>query len=138
MVFTNWGPYFWGVLHIATLTAPQQLTDAHRDGFRQLINSYLQVLPCPVCQKHFEETLSKFPIEERMESSTELFLWTVDVHNEVNRNLKKPTVSYAEAVAYWGPKCKYLPTETETKFPYEIAASIAIAILVVAVIKFKI
>jgi len=137
MAFTNWGPYFWGVLHIACLTAPQTLTDAHKEGFRQLVNSYSKVLPCPVCQKHFDETLHKFPIEERMESGAELFMWSVDIHNEVNRQLKKPTVSYSEAIVYWGPKCKYLPSEP-AKFPYEIVATVAIIVLVIAVIKFKI
>jgi hypothetical protein len=72
-----------------------------------------------------------------MESGAELFLWSVDIHNEVNRQLKKPTMSYSEAIVYWGPKCKYLPSEP-TRFPYEIAATIAILVLVIAVVKFKI
>jgi hypothetical protein len=72
-----------------------------------------------------------------MESGEALFMWSVDIHNEVNRQLKKPIVTYTEALAYWGPKCNYSPSE-EAKFPYEIAATIAIIVLVVAVVKFKI
>lgn len=137
MVFTNWGPYFWGVLHIATYTAPSVLTDAHREGFRQLVSSYQSILPCPVCQQHFSEVLAKYPLDERMTSSTELFLWSVDVHNEVNLKLGKPAMSYAEAVAFWGPKCKYLPTETKDRFPIEIAVVIGLIVTAAIIMKFK-
>jgi len=34
-----------------------------------------------------------------LNSREELFRWTVDVHNEVNRDNHKPELSYAEALA---------------------------------------
>lgn len=137
MVFTNWGPYFWGVLHIATYTAPPVLTEAHREGFRQLVGSYLSILPCPVCQQHFSEVLAKHPLEEHMATSKDLFFWSVDVHNAVNIKLGKPVLSYEEAAAFWGPKCKYLPSETQERFPYEIALMIGLIIGAVVLMKFK-
>ena len=110
----NWGPYFWGTLHIACLTAPPVLSEEHKFAFEALVQSFTFVLPCPACQMHFREILNKFPIQNN--TRTELFIWSVHVHNEVNKSLGKPLVDPQEAFEYWTPRTNY-----EETFPVQDA-----------------
>jgi Erv1 / Alr family len=110
----NWGPYFWGTLHIACLTSPPVLTDQHKIAFEALVESFTFVLPCPVCRIHFREILNKFPIKNHLNTRTELFLWSVKVHNEVNKSLGKPLVDPQTAFEYWAERTNY-----EERFPVQ-------------------
>ncbi len=53
------------------------------------------MIPCKICKEHFKvrtKDLKKF-----LNSKDDLFRYFVDVHNDVNRSLKKPEMSYEEA-----------------------------------------
>jgi FAD-linked sulfhydryl oxidase len=126
----NWGPYFWGTLHIACLTAPPVLSEQHKIAFEALVQSFTFVLPCPVCQMHFREILNKFPIQNR--TRTELFIWSVQVHNEVNKSLGKPLVDPQEAFEYWAVRTNY-----EETFPVQDALIILALVLAISFLLLK-
>lgn len=125
----NWGPYFWGTLHLACLAAPNVLTQEHKAAFQALVESYTMILPCPACQIHFAEVLKKYPLQD---TSEDLFLWSVAIHNEVNANIGKPQVSPVDALYYWSERLNYSPPR-EDEFPIEI---VAVILLTVALISF--
>jgi hypothetical protein len=53
------------------------------------------VLPCKYCANHYAEKIKANPI--RLGSQTELFQWTVDIHNSVNKDNKKKIYTYEQA-----------------------------------------
>lgn len=103
----NWGPYFWGVLHISALTAPMSITPQYLDAFLSLIMVYTVILPCPACRSHFAQLLGELPKLTEIQTSLELFAWTVEAHNRVNRRIGKRVVSVEEAYRYWLDRTGY-------------------------------
>jgi len=128
----NWGPYFWGTLHLACLSAPSVLTQEHKAAFQALVESYTKVLPCPMCQVHFTEVLQKYPLQDSLNTSEDLFLWSVAVHNAVNANIGKPQVTPIDALHYWAERLNYNPP-SEDEFPIEI---VMVILLMIALISF--
>jgi hypothetical protein len=59
------------------------------------VEGYKEIIPCLSCREHFEQVLVDNPVPE----ADNLFEWSVDVHNIVNRRLGKPEVSYEAALA---------------------------------------
>ena len=86
---SKWGPHFWMTLHIACLGCQDAkvLVD--------FVEGYKEIIPCLSCREHFEQVLVDNPVPE----ADDLFKWSVDVHNIVNKRLGKPEFSYEEALA---------------------------------------
>lgn len=118
----KFGPYFWGVLHLACVGGidPQAL--------QALVAMFPAILPCPACGDHFAEVLNARPLPETTDSDV-LFKWSVDVHNIVNERLQKPLVSYDEAYDHWLRVAPEPPPVSEKrKFSPLIILLIALAI----------
>lgn len=128
----NWGPYFWGTLHIACLAAPPVLSDEHKAAFRNLIESFTLVLPCPMCQMHFREVLDMYPLDESLNTGADLFTWSVTVHNVVNAKIGKPQVSLKDAVQYWVARSSY-----EERFPVEDALLVLAVVVAISFLLIK-
>lgn len=64
---------------------------------RQQITEYYQnfghILPCPKCRNHYQKYVEQHPIDTH-----NLFQWTVDLHNDINRIEGKPTVKWEDAL----------------------------------------
>ena len=59
------------------------------------VEGYKEIIPCLSCREHFEQVLVENPVPE----ADDLFKWSIDVHNIVNKRLGKPEVSYEAALA---------------------------------------
>jgi hypothetical protein len=94
---TLWGKEGWHFIHYVALNYPEHPTDEDKRKYKLFFELLCVVLPCPFCAVHFEENMAKLPI--RLENSKELFEWTIDMHNEVNKDNGKPILSYEEALA---------------------------------------
>lgn len=90
----KFGPYFWGVLHLACLGGIDPA------ALRTLIDLFPAILPCGACGQHFAEVLKESPPPESDDPEV-LFKWSVDVHNIVNRRIEKPVYGYDEAIKIW-------------------------------------
>jgi hypothetical protein len=90
-----WGREAWHFIHLVALTYPDKPTPDDVKEYHQFFESLGTVLPCPYCAKHYKEKMKDNPI--RLGSQTELFQWTVDIHNSVNKDNKKKTLSYEQA-----------------------------------------
>jgi hypothetical protein len=96
-----WGPSAWDFIHTVALGYPSSPTLTDKNNYRDFYTNIGNILPCPVCQRHYNEFLSGrlLDIDEALESTESLFNWTVDAHNNVNENNRKPIWTYAKAVA---------------------------------------
>jgi hypothetical protein len=86
-----WGPLKWRELHVRALAYLPM------DNEKEWFDSFVQSIPCPKCQAHFELFLKDNP--PTFDSRTSFFSWTVKAHNYVNRALQKPELSLEEALA---------------------------------------
>lgn len=101
---TAWGPMKWKELHLRAL-AYINLTRKD-DGLvvtsaeTKWFNAFVESIPCPLCQHHFQSYLQQNPLPEEM-TRPQYFRWTVDAHNYVNRSLRKPELTIPEALALY-------------------------------------
>jgi hypothetical protein len=95
-----WGPPTWYVMHHIALIFPENkpISIPNRRVIKNFYRSILFLFPCPSCRTHYKQTLSKYPIEKENKTGKELFQWTVRAHNLANKGLKKPLVSYKNAL----------------------------------------
>jgi hypothetical protein len=91
-----WGGKFWFVMHTVAYfysDTPDPTEMAHAKGFYVSLQS---LLPCPGCAAHYSRLLQQYPIEHAIQSRMSLMRWVNTIHNEVNRRLGEPLVSFEE------------------------------------------
>ena len=87
---TEWGPRAWYWAHIFAIN----YSGADADGQLNRLMAFIRSLPCNNCSTHGLQYLRENPPD--MSSSASLQLWMWNFHNDVNRRLKKPYVSFDE------------------------------------------
>jgi len=93
---TIWGRQAWHFIHMVALSYPDSPTEENKESYLKFFESLQQTLPCNVCGVHFKENMGKNP--PRLGSRKELFEWTVDIHNKVNKKNQKRVLSYEDAI----------------------------------------
>lgn len=93
----EWFKHYWYVFHMAALMAPPQPTQEDHERMRNFYIVFGQSIPCETeCQPDYFRIINTvYPF--RYANDNDLFEWTVDVHNEVNRKLGKYPVTYYQA-----------------------------------------
>lgn len=91
----SWGPQGWHFLHAIAFTFPENPNEDQRVQYQNYFHSLAHVLPCELCRENFKKKLIHTP--PPMDNGTNMFKWTVDLHNEVNKANGKPELSYDQA-----------------------------------------
>ena len=91
------GPHFWATIHLSALHS------SDKEQYSRFIESLAPIIPCKQCSEHFQENIIKHPIHD------DLFKWSVEIHNIVNKQTHKPEILYNDAYVYW---CSYEPKRT--------------------------
>jgi hypothetical protein len=94
-----WGPIFWSTLHIASLGYSDTPNEREKKNAAAFYESLIDMLPCPVCRKHYEMNLEEMPIKEALNSRMELVKWVFEMHNRINVQLGKREYTFAEFIA---------------------------------------
>ena len=110
MSFTEakvWGPYVWYFMHQFTFRLSQTNSPFPLRTLK-LLNSFFvyikDLLPCPSCQIHYGQTLSKYPPLSYFTSGIGAAKWAVLAHNLANKGLKKKEIPYPKAVDMYTKK----------------------------------
>lgn len=92
----DWRPSMWKLLHsLAAVSDPRLGKD---DPFWVFYAAMPKLIPCSTCRNEWIAMSKRTPIERFMSRPAEDVLrMTVDMHNEVNRRLGKPEVSFEDA-----------------------------------------
>jgi hypothetical protein len=106
-----WGPHGWIFLHSVTMNYPKQPTDQDKHIYRQFFKSLQLVLPCQKCAHHYSENILEHPIEPALESRDSLVRWLIQIHNEVNLDLGKPTLTYEQVIEEYKHKLTNLDSD---------------------------
>jgi LPXTG-motif cell wall-anchored protein len=126
-----WGPIFWATMHIVSLGYPAKPSEEDKAGAAAFYNSLANVIPCPICKTHYRVFLKQTPVEGALNSRHELIHWVFDLHNNVNEQLGKPSITFQEYVAHMqslaaAPYTKLPSTSSSTNL-FAIAAIVGIA-----------
>ena len=96
-----WGPFFWHTIHIIALGYPSEPSYEHKKAAKEFYESLKILIPCPICRDHYAAHLEKNPLTPHLDRRSDLFRWTVMLHNEVNVMLGKPKHTEAEALNFY-------------------------------------
>lgn len=90
-----WGKEAWHFIHLVALTYPVKPTKEDIEEYSKFFQSLGSVLPCEICAYHYSQKIKENP--PKLESQMELFQWTVDIHNSVNKENGKKIFTYDQA-----------------------------------------
>lgn len=94
-----WGRVMWESLHYITLGYSENPTVEQKKEMYEFFMSLEKVLPCSTCRINFADHLKKYPLtNEVLASRYNLINWLIQIHNDVNIMLKKPTMTYDQVV----------------------------------------
>jgi Erv1 / Alr family len=92
---SNWGPSAWKFLHYVTLSYPDNPANTDKIKFYNFFINIKEILPCEKCRYNFNEHLKKYPLTDDVLSARFFVVnWLINIHNEVNISLGKPTMTY--------------------------------------------
>ena len=91
----TWGPAGWTFLHCAAASYPEKPSVEQKQAMHTFIQTFGSVLPCPTCRRHFLQRVGSMA-SEVLDSRDRLLAWTVEVHNEVNRENGKRTIDTSD------------------------------------------
>lgn len=96
---TYWGKYFWKVIHITALGYPDDPDEDDKEVYKRFFETMGKVLPCNRCSNNYRKHIETLALDNFLDSSANLFKWTVLLHNVVSKDLGKPqwNVEYAES-----------------------------------------
>ena len=96
-----WGPFFWHTIHIVALGYPQNPEYSDKKAAKEFFESMQNLIPCPICRKHYVSHMAKLPITTALDNRKDLFRWTIDLHNDVNEMLGKRKYTETEIIQYY-------------------------------------
>ena len=92
----KFGPYFWKIIHMISFEYPNNPTRKEKTDHINFILSLQFILPCKQCRHNLSKTLKRMKFKETdMKNKNTFSRFCVDLHNEVNKELGKPIVSYS-------------------------------------------
>jgi hypothetical protein len=86
-----WGEDAWRFMHVVSLGYPETPDEITKSAYKSFYDSLQHVLPCATCRQGYASIIKSNPI--RLENRETLFMWTVEVHNAVNRKLGHDVMS---------------------------------------------
>jgi hypothetical protein len=63
----------WDILHKMTLVYPITPSEEDKSLMRRRLEAFAWLLPCPVCSKHFRETMRTF--KPKLASRDDFIMW---------------------------------------------------------------
>ena len=95
------GRQSWGFLHMVSTTAPDNISPELREQINAFIYLFGKVYPCKLCANYFMRTLKKMG-EFKGNTRMEFMDYMCQLHNRVNKRLKKPQYDCDMVPAEWG------------------------------------
>lgn len=93
-----WGAHGWVFLHSITFNYPKNPTNSDKLKYKKFFESIGDILPCEKCRINYKEHIRINPINDHLNSKTQLIKWLIDIHNMTNNDLNKPILSYEEVM----------------------------------------
>jgi Erv1 / Alr family len=92
-----WGGSYWNTFHLISLTYESDPGPSVRETMKKFIETIPMLLPCTSCRDHAFDFLRSRDIDEAVSNRDTLFRFFFEFHNDVNKRLNKPLMSYKSA-----------------------------------------
>ena len=103
------GPKLWKSIHnVALLEYPEKPSDDDKTYYMNYYKDFWKNIPCLKCTLNYRKHFEELPIDNYLGSRTQLFEWTVLLHNIVNKELGKKEISLSEALAIYKTSTRYI------------------------------
>ena len=93
-----WGRSGWKFLFSVALGFPEKPDFQQIHNYTRFFNYLQYVLPCEICRLHYASHLNQITIDPYMTSRDNLFLWVLKVHNLVNKQMGKPSITRTDVL----------------------------------------
>ena len=90
-----WGPEIWRTLHVFTIKIKEECFESEKKNIIEFIEGLCANLPCPYCSQHARAYLKKHKFKF-IKSKDQLIKIIFNLHNDVNKRLKKPEFEEAK------------------------------------------
>ena len=91
-----WGTKFWFSLHSVSFTYPFNPDTIDKDRYKTFFKLLEHLLPCVLCRKNYSKNIKNYPIEGHLTNRKSLAYWVMDIHNTVNMENGKPSMTRDE------------------------------------------
>lgn len=92
----QWGPWAWHLMHTISIGDNKEINSNDKLIYKKIYTLFLDIIPCLVCKKHYGEILEKNNIKLSELNRKYIIKWVINVHNLVNKQLKKRKISNSE------------------------------------------
>lgn len=100
-----WGSHAWKFMHYITLSYPDNPTNIDKINMYNFFIGVQKILPCEKCRYNFIEHQKKYPLNDAcLNSKYNLVNWLINIHNDVNIENNKPTMTYDEFIKMYMPE----------------------------------
>jgi len=93
-----WGPKFWFSLHSISFTYPFYPDKTDKQRYKTFFELLEHLLPCVLCRKNYNKNIKNYPIDEHLNNRKSLAYWVMDIHNMVNMETGKQSLSRDEII----------------------------------------
>jgi hypothetical protein len=94
-----WGAHLWKALHMISLGYPNEPNEEQKKNYKTFFENFYKVIPCSICSNNYKNNLKELPItNDTMKNQQNLVKWIIDIHNIVNKELKKPIIEHDDAL----------------------------------------
>lgn len=93
-----WGPQYWFVLFSIAYTYPQNPNKITKKKYYEFIQNLPLFIPHEKIGNNFIQYLDTYPVTPYLDNRISFMKWVHFIHNKMNAQLRKPTISFEEAV----------------------------------------
>lgn len=93
-----WGPSLWELLHTISFSYNNYpLSPIKKKHYILFFDSLRVLIPCHHCRYHYSMYLRKRPIGKYVNSRASMVKWVNDLHNQINKKLRKKVYTQEES-----------------------------------------
>tara|TARA_B100001093_G_scaffold340017_1_gene324797 strand:- start:2654 stop:3097 length:444 start_codon:yes stop_codon:yes gene_type:complete len=89
-----WGPVTWNFLHFLSISYPDKPSKIDVEKNKTFLKTLGDILPCIKCRDHYKNNISKYNIENELQSKDTYMKLIWKLHNDTNVFLKKKTMTF--------------------------------------------
>lgn len=134
-----WGPCTWTFIHLIVLAEKENDVSHRVVYYKELFTLLQELLPCDKCKKHLKENMELLKNIETIKTKRELFDWTTNLHNMVNKLNGKHEYTLDESFALWSDIANGQKKEASLsrRWIYDIILLLIIVGLLLALVRRK-
>lgn len=95
---TIWGPHYWFFLQTTARCYPLHPNETIKKKYYDFFQNFPLFLPNKNISNRFLTILDKYPITPYLDSRTSLLKWIHFIHNKINNDLGKPTLTFEDSL----------------------------------------